>query len=315
MARWALAGLTVVVCALVPAFADAPLSGAQDDMECPKGEVLMANASQSLDCVGKGSAGLRGQEGWSVVERPWPGPYEAVYGALDELLGVGYWPYAVSFEPVEHRKTILQNCNGQGRIPGVGVITNIGKDGATPLNDESFWPQYSMTFPYSGPAYIGYDYTYVMPDENGNYDNPKYQCPRGQCEGQYLEIQTSGHVEMLNEEAEFVLRATDYLNHPVRHYNVYRMPLPFDNTKPMEILLHFYIYDHKVHEFGSDYGIGMIYPTVHGRGEELLYFYQVSNCVSHMYQTPDLDYVMERKNSLESMLQTRFEMPLDIIRD
>ena len=315
MAQWALAVLAVAACALMPAFADAPVSGAQDDMECLKGEVLMANAAGSLDCVGKGSAGLRELEGWSVVERPWPGPYEAVYGALDELLGIGYWPYAVSFEPIE-RQNIQSQCGSYFSVSGNGIITNIGKDGSTPSNDESFWPQYHMTFPYSGPVDIGYDYTYIIPDENGNYDNPKYQCTREQCGGQYLEIQTSSHVELLNKEAEFILRATDFLNHPVRHYNVYRIELPFDNTKPMEIPLAFRIYDGARHEFGSDYGIGMIYPTVHGRGEELLHFFQVADaCINQIYQTPYHDYVISWKNELESMLQTRFEMPLDIIRD
>ena len=114
-----------------------------------------------------------------------------------------------------------------------------------------------------------YDYTYVIPRDGWNYANPIHQCPEEQCGDYFLQVQTSTNVNLTNEDAEFILQAADSTNQRL-NYNVYRMPLPFDNTKPMQLALKFEVL-YVSHQDNMYSGIGMIYPHVHDTGDAMYF--------------------------------------------
>ena len=304
MVKWALAGLlllaVIAVPAAAPAFADIPIKQwkpgiALKNIACQDGLHLVVSASGRPACVTEQTGKIMEGRGWDFFYGPNSPLYKAtiIRSTIPVMEEVHYraW-YDVNFPPVaQHVKP--EDVSAPVSAAAVGppelewaysggdppswidvtikpTITNIDQ-GLDP-DDEAFWPQYMMEFPHSAPGNepfeIPYNYTYVIPGEGGDYGNPMYQCQPEQCRGQHLEIQTSSFVSLLNKDADLILQATDSTGAQPRHYNVYRMELPFDNTKPMQVMLEFMgsPYTYKPSTYNT---IGMIYPRVHDTGDAM----------------------------------------------
>ena len=135
-------------------------------------------------------------------------------------------------------------------------------------------PHKGETYYLYNPFEFTYNYTYVIPGDGGDYENPRYQCTEERCGDYFLQVQTSVYVNLVNEDAEFMLQATDTTRDGF-HYNVYRMPLPFDNTKPMQLTLKFHGLDRDLLPEKHSW-VGMIYPHVHDTGDAM-YFNDISS--------------------------------------
>ena len=309
--RCMLAGLVLGIIATVPSvavlvFADSPLaqwrpSVGPADKQCADHLYLMITLSGWPACVAKEAIPVMEERGWSIFYEPKPTLAKAtlIRDTIPVLEEIHYWSwYDVKFPPFAHEFDVDEASSAVVSFvqppqevywayagkelpdwldPSVPVLTNIDQ-GLDP-DDEAFWPQYAMEFWHVSNILasfeLSYNYTYVIPNEYygiKDYDNPLYQCSREQCEGQYLEIQTSRSTGLLNEEAELILQATDTLSIPERHYNVYRIPLPFDNTKPMQLMLEFFVSRPTHQGYESDYEIGTIYPRVHDTGDAMYYY-------------------------------------------
>ena len=292
--------------AITPAFADTPLKQWEagidlPDIRCADGLLLMKAATDRPACVTKATGYVMEGRGWEfVAHEPWS-KATIIRDSIPVLEEIHYWSgYDAKFppfaEPVISNSTerfvhtltvpppeIVWVAWGTDPPDWIDVstkptLTNIDQ-GFYP-DDEEFWPQYAMEFPHIsgviGHWKLPYNYTYVVPNEYygfKDYGNPLHQCPREQCEGQHLIITMSDFIVLLNKEAEFVLQATDSVNRPARHYNVYMIELPFDNTKPMQLDLEFYSsWNTDPYNRAKLPHIGMIYPRVHDTGNAM-YFY------------------------------------------
>ena len=296
----------IAVPAAAPAFADLPIKQwepgiALKNIACQDGLHLMVSAAGRPACVTEQTGKVMEGRGWDFFYGPNSPLYKAtiIRSTIPVLEEVHYraW-YDVNFPPTAQQVGLEDKITPFGigsfvigALPPRAIsavysdedpdwidttikptITNIGQ-GLDP-SDEAFWPQYTMEFKYATSGYhpfeLPYNYTYVVPGEGGDYGNPIHQCPPEQCEGQHLEIQTSSFVTLLNKEADFILQATDPADGiSPRHYNVYRMELPFDNTKPMQVMLEFMVSMPLNHEPFTNYHIGMIYPRVHDTGDAM----------------------------------------------
>ena len=78
-------------------------------------------------------------------------------------------------------------------------------------------------------------------------------------------------MEILDKETGFVLHATGPPEPPRAALRRVHGKVLFDDTGPMQLAIKVKTYDPREHEFGSAYGIGMIYPTINGLGNHSVF--------------------------------------------
>ena len=214
---------------------------------------------------------------WSDYDVEFP-PY-AQRPALDEQAAPAK---ALLYQNDPLRSLVIDEIDWGNACPGGSDYWRVASSGppaaardGTYSDGDGYWLRYTIQSDHAGalnqPFGWTFRYSYIIP--GGDYVDPALHCTMGECKDHQLKILTSSHVVLLNEDADFVMRAVDSINSSERGYNLYVMDAPFGDKGQTYLNLEFAILDPNRDGAESDFKVGLIHTTILDSYKDLVYFY------------------------------------------
>lgn len=139
-----------------------------------------------------------------------------------------------------------------------------------------YWPKYTITFPEQAvvgePFEVIYNYTYAVPDDEGNYEEFEERCEADYCQDDSLYVSANDYVTLHGIDLDAYDTWTDETHLPFRgFYDGYVRGI-YDVSGPQQKVFQF-----TINEPDLDYRYGMITIQKNAHYEDHIYFHVDAN--------------------------------------